>query len=119
MCILASLNSDPTGDGKLNVYKFNALSFCTRFSKLSNVKPKKLKKDLLTRVFSTERSAMLSLTELLFHLNSNHILRFRNKNGDLIGLKNENSWKLASEASEKYLIKLKFISLPALSNIQF
>lgn len=74
----------------------------------------------LTCVFPTERRAMAITTDSTFHrlcldlesrfnLKPNKLsLRFRNKSGDLVGLKDENSWKLArSQASGRSLIRLE------------
>ncbi|CAG8500094.1 19740_t:CDS:2 [Gigaspora margarita] len=77
------------------------------------------KKMYLTCVFPTERRALaypidspyhrlLFDLETRFNLNASNInLRFKNNHGDMIGLKDENSWKLAkSEANGKNLIRL-------------
>ncbi|CAG8511660.1 11850_t:CDS:2 [Diversispora eburnea] len=87
---------------------------------IRNELQKEGQKMYLTCVFPTERRAMAIPTDSPFHrlcldlesrfeLDSNNLnLRFRNKNGELIGLMDENSWKLArSEATGKSLIRLE------------
>ncbi|CAG8512403.1 10927_t:CDS:2 [Acaulospora morrowiae] len=122
-----TLKSDPT-DGKFDklltafLTSYDSVEPSKLYTIETNIETQWFRRHglYLTCIFPTERRAMACPTdsslhklcldlETRFNLRSSKLnLRYKNKNGELIGLKDENDWVLARrEASGKSLLRLE------------